>query len=183
MPDNFNAVDRAELVENDFVDWVGKSGTVIRPSNGNNRFDSTNGTFVTIKNPAKVKLAHQRNWQGNFNEGDRLIYTSSDDPRPIGLLLNRPIRGVGFQIQVNGFEENGDPLRFDGILRAFGDEAKTIELGYCCFTGQSDDVVGNARFLGVIDPNASITYLEVETRLFDNQREVGFAINKLLLQL
>jgi hypothetical protein len=183
MPDNFNAVTRVDLVENDFVDWVGRSGTVIRPLNGNNRFDSNAGAFVTIQNPGKVKLAHQKNWQGNFNEGDRLIYTSSDDPRPIGILLNRPIKGAGFQIQVNAFEENGDPLRFDGILRAYGDASKTVELGYCCFTGHSDDVAGNARFLGVIDPTASITYLEIETRLFDNDREVGFAINKLLLQV
>jgi hypothetical protein len=187
MPDNKNHVDRAQLAENDFVEWLGRKGAVIRRGSNNNRFDSNaaNGLFVTIENPSKVKLSQQSDWQGNFNPDDRLIYTSSDEPRPIGILLSQPVKGIGFQIQINMFDQNGNPLPFDGILRAYGDinDKDNTELGYCCFTGSSDSVPGNARFLGVVDPAASITYVEIETRLTDNERNQSFAINKLLLEV
>jgi hypothetical protein len=187
MPANFNhLIQRAQLADNDFVDWQSPG---INEQDGisslfaNNKFTSPAGIKAVVEEPDLIFSIQGSTWVGNFFNNDALIY-SGTNIGPLFIKLNQPVSAVGLHIQIN------DLGPFIGVLSAYDSAGKKADnVGYCRRIGSSDNATGNALFLGVEDPNASIKYLRVETRLpdapaaSDNEPGLPFAINKLLLKV
>lgn len=187
MPANFNhLIDRAQLADNDFVDWrspVINEQDTISSIFSNNKFLSNMGIRANLEDPDLISTIQGSTWVGNFFNNDALVY-SGTNIGPLLIRLNQPVSGVGLHIQIH------DLGQFIGVLSAYDSFGRRAEnVGYCRRIGNSDNAVGNALFLGVEDPNASIKYLRVETRLpnapasSDNEPGLPFAINKLLIKV
>jgi len=154
---------RSAFGSTEFIDWasLGAAGTVV-----NNPFvvNTNLGTVVngSMFAPGSLLRLNQDNpnaWQGNFNNGDALLFTDTIDDfsNPLTLSTTTGFAGAGTQIQADA---SGN---FTARVSAFG--AGNTLLDSFDFNGMSNFNPGEAIFIGVRSSTPSTPIFRVDFSL------------------
>ena len=184
---------RAALVGADSVDW----GTLLPTPPPISYFVaspftilSTAGTSITVSKTqvssfdVTTQLSappYQGNgtWNGNFAEGDRVLYTTPGDDRALNTITldfgSTPVSAGGAQIQPNS---RARPFNFTAQVDAF--DAAGHHLASFTEKGSVTDAADNsAIFIGISSTSANISRIALSIKnISGGERKSAFAINE-----
>lgn len=173
---------RDNMIGTDFIDW----GTLGPPYEEWEFFEHPFNILTNLGISATVTMTstnsflriNQNNpdpWQGTFNNGDRLIYTDTNDDflNPISITFETGFRGVGTQIQPNA---NGP---FQARISVYNNI--NLLLGTFTLSGISSVIEGTAIFIGVRSELQNIFRVDFEIISASLPTRAAFAINRVEL--
>jgi len=144
---------RDDLGADDNIQWgqFGPPDTII---NGPAEGLTDGGLAFTVDDGdhALLRLDQSDGWNGNFSPGEELIW-SGDFVAPIEIDFDRPVFGVGANIQKGNFG------MFDGVIEVFDGDENLIER-FSREGDSNDNADGSAIFIGILSdtPIARATF-------------------------
>jgi hypothetical protein len=151
---------RAALAGTEFIEWgdLGGPGTLVDRSFtvDTNQGTTVTGTMFAFGYLERLNQSNPDPWAGNFNNGDRLLFTNIDNnfDNPITLRFPTGFAGVGTQIQAD--TAGG----FTGRISAYS--TGDVFLGSFDVAGNSTADVGTAIFIGLRSTSASTPIVRVD---------------------
>lgn len=141
-------------------------------------FSLPGGRFLRIDQSSTFPPPLGPDFPGAFDDGDALLFTGLNNPGPLILTFDRPIFGVGTQIQSdpspNAIPAPSGGLLYTGTIEAF--DSDNNSLGVFSLEGVSKRETGaGVIFLGVFDENGDIAKIVFNTE--EPTSNVAFAIN------
>ncbi len=183
-------INEFKTLSNDQIDWR-SVGADNRNISSNKLRKTENKLGFQIAQPQKCCLKTQGplvvSWPGNFFDADstdgiiRVLYTNGNrNGGPIKIVFNKPVKGVGAQIQEHyGINPGEVNAHFRAVLRGFNG---AIEIASTPpQMGTSDNGTTQAIFLGAYDAVANIDSIEFHTFPIHNDDDGEFAIGTVYL--
>lgn len=146
-------------------------------------FTSCSSRRIKVSVPTgKIARVNQNHFfPGTFNIGEKLLFSGFGNPGPLVLEFERPIYGMGINIQSDPQVPSGTPAPFPfvALVKAFNRQNRS--LGEFHLAGLSKIEAGSGTtFIGLEQKQGQIAKVSIEA--IENGASIPFALNALRLK-